>query len=105
MKGARRRKQAFVKARQCDSLPTGAEKFNRCQMQGVERPDGDRKRLQGASEDRRSQLDQRHMADQRSYLLAMRAPQAPRVNTVPDLIFKEATRNQGLSPDGFGRRP
>jgi hypothetical protein len=80
--------QPFVKARQRNRLSTGAQEFDRCQMEGIKRPDGDRKWVQGASEDRRGKFDQRHTADQGSRLLAVRAPQPSRVNTVPDLIFR-----------------
>src|SRR5215470_3243124 len=101
---ARSGNQPLVKAHQGDRLSAGAEEFDRRQMQGVECPHGDRKRLQGAGDDWRRQFDQRHMADQGSRRLAMRWPKAPRVDAVPDLIFEEAAGNHGFAPDRFGRR-
>jgi hypothetical protein len=49
-----RSKLPFVKARELDRLAVSLQKYDRCQMQGIECAHRDWKRLQGTREDRRS---------------------------------------------------
>jgi len=59
-------------------------------MQGVKGTHRDRERLQRASEHNWYQFEQRHTAHQSAYLVTMRAPESAGVNSIPNLIFKQA---------------
>jgi len=59
-------------------------------MQGRQGYARNRKWLQRASEHNWYQLEQRDTAHQSAYFVTMRAPESTGVNSIPNLIFKQA---------------
>ena len=83
--------------------PAAAQELERCQMEGVKRPNGNRIGLQGAREHRRRQLQQRDPRDKAPSRFSVRISEVARVQPGPDLIFQQPTCHQGLMPKR-GRR-
>ncbi len=95
---------AVVVACQGNVLSLFVEKIDRRQMENVESSDGNRKRLQGAGQYGRGEFDQGDPPQQRAHFVGVRTAEFARVDTRPDLVFKEPTGEQVLVPKTFRRR-
>ena len=88
---ASRAEQSLVITRQTDRLAVTPEKLQGGQMQGVERAHRHGEGLEGPSQDRRGQLEQRYTPEKRPNHLPVRGAEAARVNAGPQLVLKQPT--------------
>jgi len=71
----------------------------------VVRPHGNGKDRKGAREYCRSKVDQRHASEKGIGFVAMRMREAAGVNSVPNLVFEQPTRDQRVFTDSLSWRP
>jgi hypothetical protein len=93
--------QPLVVAGELHGLPARADELDRREMQGVKRADRDRKGIEGAREDRRSEVQQRYAGNQAAGLFSVRASEAIGVNAIENLVF-EKTARRGRLPRAHG---
>ena len=84
---ARSSRQAFVVTDELNALLLRADKLQGREVNSIQRPHRNRKRLQGAREHGSNHFDHRNTADQIAHCIAMRSLQPVRVDTIPNLAF------------------
>ncbi len=90
---ASRAEQSLVIARQTDRLAVTPEELQGGKMQGVGRAHRRGKGLEGASQDRCGQLEQRHTPKKRPNHVPVRGAEAARVNAGPQLILTSSSKS------------
>src|SRR5207253_2063239 len=94
-----RQREPLVVSSKLDGLALGSQEFHRGQVQGVQRSDRPRERLQRPGQHGRGQLHEGNASDQRAHGFTVRAGQPPPMNPCPYLVLEQATRGQWLTPE------
>ncbi len=90
--------EPVVVAGERHALVLGPEKLDRGQVQRVERPNGERERVDRSGEDRGGQFKERDSTQELPSVLPVRGPQLSGMDARPDLVFQEAAGDQWLLP-------
>src|SRR2546425_165332 len=98
-----RLREPLVVGSKLDGLALGSQEFHRGQVQGVQRSDRPRERLQRPGQHGRRQLHEGNASDQRAHGFTVRAGQPPPMNPCPYLVLEQATRGQWLTPETLRR--
>lgn len=91
------KQHAFVEARQLDIDATVAQELNRRKMQSIERADDDRKWFERSGEKLGIEFDEIDAAEQFAHRI-METREPARVDSIPDLIFKQSARYELFVP-------
>jgi hypothetical protein len=84
-------------------LPLGTDKFDRREVECVQRPDRERERLQRTCEHDRQKLDERDPTEQLAYRFPMRASEVARIRTHSSYSRRRLAINECRHRDADGR--
>src|ERR1700719_2135462 len=93
-----------VIACQFDLLSACAQEFDRPHVKAVQRCYRCWKWFEGAGEDPRKQINQRHAGNKSLGLVSVRRRETACMNSIPELVLQKPARNQRFAPNRFRRK-